>query len=179
MEKHSTLGQQVADWHHWRVPYTGNKCQETLICPSIHQMRECIPLWLSSGNTKCIALPKGIFTSFLHVTFPAKTSKHFGFSFLYFGDSWFCLLSWELLLLCLPHSYSFFFLFCCMETLCCTSVSIFLALLFLAYLFMFLCFICLCTALRVSWETVVPSICTYKWNRQWFRNEIGFTKRFS
>lgn len=33
------------------------KCQKTLICPSIDQTRDRIPLWLSSGNTKCIALP--------------------------------------------------------------------------------------------------------------------------
>lgn len=56
-EKHSTLGQQVAGWHHWRVPYIGNKCQKTLICPNIDQTRDHILLWLSSGNTKCIALP--------------------------------------------------------------------------------------------------------------------------
>lgn len=55
MEK---LGQQVAGWHYWWVPYIGNKCQKTLICPNVDQMREHIFLWLSSGKTNLSSTSK-------------------------------------------------------------------------------------------------------------------------
>lgn len=162
--KNSALGQQVAGWHHWQVPYIGNKCQKTFICPNIDQMREHILLWLSSGNTECVPLtntrdflPHSCMSPFL-LRLPSVLALVFFIlvipGFASFPENCYCFV--------FPIHILFFFLFCCMETLCCTSVSIFLALLFLAYLFMFLCSICLCTALRVSWETVVPSICTYK-----------------
>lgn len=56
--KMEELGQQVAGWHHWRVPYIGNKCQKTLICPNVDQTREHIFLWLSSGNTNLSSTSK-------------------------------------------------------------------------------------------------------------------------